>query len=647
MKIFEKTVSVIMTMCFCFGLFACNCEDKSKAQEQNKSNEALSREYEDTDTYLIKNNTTEYELIYPQGMEFGSYLYEAVSYIQKYFYEASGIEIPTKSDNNVEYSADSKYISLGKTTLFEKAGKAYDVSDLKRSGFIMDTVGSTVFLYGGVYGVLYAAQEFLHAQFGLEFYAIDEIKLDKGNYDRKLKNYKNLVTKADLDVRYSESHEVSRVPEVAHIYRMQTLDEIMLPAVGNGGIWHNFLGVFDKDIYLQQHPEWYSNGQLNLSIDVDGMTDVLVGQWKEYMKDCRETSIAFTFTAADTNTWSNAESSVKLFEKYGVYSAEYIKFMNVAARKFNAWMKENHPEKNIKYCIFAYQTTTEPPVKEENGKYVPIDDSVVLEENVTLFFSTSRASMYYAIREEENKTFFDLLNRWKAVTKEQPIYFWTFAVNYGNPFVPLDLSHSMQDNLQWMKDSGGEMFLYGMGSDLTWNPEKNQTGMGMNWQRLKTWLLSKLSWDVYADQDALTNEFFTEYYKAAAEPMQRFYNEECLWFAHLAETTNLSFKYLTTDAIKKKENWPYALLIRWLQYINDAYENIAVYQRSDPSLYAKLKERINLESLSIRYLMLCNYGNRISGGENGFATELINDVYDLRVAPPGSELASLVTKYIK
>ena len=57
------------------------------------------------------------------------------------------------------------------------------------------------------------------------------------------------------------------------------------------------------------------------------------------------------------------------------------------------------------------------------------------------------------------------------------------------------------------------------------------------------------------------------------------------------------------------------MLNEWLGYIDEAYESISHLEVSDPGLYKLLKDRITLESISPRYMIIELYSVYYSAEE--------------------------------
>jgi len=628
----KKAILIILTMFVVFALFGCKNKTSLETTTINQDIPTSTVEvFEESDNYLVKNNSTEYTIIYPEGCHY--YNTFAVNELQLFLKEATGVSFEVKSDNGLTYSDDAKYLSVGQTSVMSEAGLSYDYDKYKESGYHLISKGNSLFLFGGVFGNASAVYDFLNYEFGFEVYAYDEVYIGKTRDDVKLLIFNEHI-KPSYNITIAEWATFKANRDAALRMRMQYFYDIFMPVeLAGEGMWHNMVGVVDPNIYNDEenhpesfHPEWFNNGQLNLSIDVDAMSDVVVDFWKNhYLKDSESNmgtghEIAWTFTAMDTGKWSQAESSMQLYEEYGCYSAEYIKFMNVCARKFNQYLKDINSDRKIRYCIFAYQATTEPPVKlNDDGSYVPIDDTVVLEENVKLFYAPLRASFYYSFTEEQSAEFDNILTRWNAV--EDSPWLWLYCCNFESLLVPLDFMHRLATDMQWGLNHGSEM--------IYWEVDGVNVGVS-NFNYLYMYMVSKLAQNVNIDVESTINGFFEHYYKDASVIMKKFYDEFRNHFAYLAETTDLTFKYVTESYIAASENWSYTLLMSWLGYIDEAYNTIEHYKDTNASLYKRLKDRIMRESLCVRYLLLRNY-SIILDNSSKFAQDLLTDCISVGV----------------
>ena len=721
---FKKIISLILVLACMLSVTA--CAGGSDDDDDNVVNSPVVEENVGiTENYLVRNGRTDYKIVYPADTNPQAYTLYAVSELQNFFYEATGVSIEAVSDVGITYSDTAKYISLDKNDFFDGSGLTDKVQDYGFSGYTIQNKNNSVFIYGGIFGVLCGVYEFLGYQFDMEIYHDDEIYIEKVNSEEKLVDLS--VTKLpSVDINMIRYGELNNNKDYARRMRVPTIKEVFLP-IKNGAVFHNFTSTIAHDVYNNPnyctnenehncinksndanksikelvfpnctfdesnvylctneeehtgcikdvlpefdatlypdctedpnkphvctntedhncinddmptlkdkkypecvagnyHPEWYSNGQLNLSADIETMTDVAVETWKRWFKESTGTQVALTFTAMDTGSWSDAQSSKDLYKHYGVYSAEYIHFVNRAAEKMDAWLadSQNNPEgRTLKYFIFAYQQTTQPPVRLlDDGTYAPIDETVVLGENVQLFYAPIRGSFYYSFLQEENKMYNDLLVQWSAI-KSKGTSFWLYGANFEDGLVPLDLMNGIVENYKWVAANDCTLMYY----------ECLNSAVVSDWCRLRIYVMSKLAQDCNEDVDKLTEDFFTHYFKDASPVMKKFYDEYRAWNAHIAKTSNLSFTYLSENKIADAKNWPFAMLNNWLGYIDQAKEAVEHYKDTDLDLYNKLVDRITIESATVRYMLLKNHSIRLADSK-AFARELLADMLRLNI----------------
>ena len=674
-KTFKYIISAL-TFVMLFNIAACSTGDDSSSSSGNNPTEkpVTEVELEESEHYLTKNGISEYTIVYPADTVLATPSSFAVTELQTFVYEATGVSLKTVVDTDLTYSESAKYLSIGQTEVMASAGIELDLKELNAGGYIIKSMGASVFMAGGQFGNLYAVYDFLKYQFGFEVYAPDEIALK----DCKKENVKvleyDLKVIPDLPANVGEYGEQYTNREYCWRLRMQQNTDVFLPDSKNGGLWHNFLGVVypgrfddpnlctneeehicindstDEDKKIADypdcvagdyHPEWFSNGQLNLSSEtVDLMVDVVVGCWQNWVKQSRGTQLALTFTHMDTGTWSDAASSKALKEKYGTHSAEQIIFMNKCVEKMNPWLEDNYPQMEIDYLMFAYHETTAAPVKLVNGEYQAIDNEVIMKDNVGIFMALSRADYYYPLTHQVNQPWQELVKQWKAVMPDNSLVLWLYGSYYDNYLVPLDFANCVQQNYQFAKENNTRIMLYQM--------QSNQN-VASDWSRLNMYLMGKLGQNVNADVNKLTDDWFANYFKDASVAMRKMYDEERVCIAKIAETTNKGFGHSQGSDLMSRKYWSYQTLMQFLSYIDEAYEAIEHYKTSNPTLYRKLYDRITLESIVPRYMLLSCYTVRIDN-QSAFAKALLNDCVNLgvsRTAEGGnSEVGNTLSVYM-
>ena len=149
-------------------------------------------------------------------------------------------------------------------------------------------------------------------------------------------------------------------------------------------------------------------------------------------------------------------------------------------------------------------------------------------------------------------------------------------------------------------------------------------------------------WDADADFETLIDDFFSHYFRDAAPAMRRYFDQLRLHYAVLEKEQDV-YSGIYYE-ILKREYWPQGLLYGWEDAIDEAYAAVEKYRESDPELYEKLRDRINLESISVRYLIIELYGGSFDAAEyRAYAQALKEDIEYLKISnqAEGSSVSEL------
>ena len=563
----------------------------------------------ETDVDLVKDGASDYVVVTAENEKNESVKF-AIDELRQNFYEATGVDLDVKTDAEINYSENLKVLSVGETSLLQKAGVTIDKKEVGHDGYVVETKGSNVFMVGGSGdGTLNAVYGWLKEQFGYEYYAIGEVAIERGITSEKLLNVK-LKERPDFDYRLTNYGEAWFDNTVARRARFNTSSNMWIhfdgtvDGVKSSVAYHTSFNIVSPDIYNNEndpenyHPDWFApdGKQLCLSRDPENLAKVVIDRITDALDKNPEKNI-LTFTQQDHNTWCECEKCIESLNKYGTNSAIYILFMNRIAEGVMKWVDENYPEREVLLAMFAYQQTEEAPVVAKKGKYVPVDEKLRLHPNVALFYCPIFAEYYYDFNAEQNVNVADTLDKWAVLADN--IFTWIYGANFQVYLAPYNNFNSMQENYR---------FIYDRGAKYVFDQHQYNQIAGTDWYRLKGYLSSNLQWKIDSDQNELINNFFTNYFKDASSAMKRLFDEENTWFAYLAEKHGYTGKvsYIESNLVIE-EYWPKRLLEGWLEIIDEAYLAIEPYKNTDPILYETLKDRITLESLTFRYMQLHLY----------------------------------------
>jgi hypothetical protein len=354
----------------------------------------------------------------------GDLLRFAVAELQRFFKECAGVDLEETA------AMAEKCIWIGEATAAKKYGVALP-EDVNGAGFVIQTQDNTCYICGAsAYGALYGVYELLNVYFDFEGLTDDAAYYQK----RAAADFLELrvCDAPDVEwriVNYGMLEKMSPKSEAYAPFRRLRLNHFDDALMKPGGYFcHNYCVVIKPEEYKEKHPLWFSEGrfageQLCFSRDFEGLKAEVVKKLKEVIVAHPGVGV-LNFSQTDSAGWCECESCRKEKEKYGTDSAIAIKFLNACVREINPWLEKEQNGRKVTFSMFAYQSTEEAPVKTVDGKYEPIDESVVMEDNVTIFYAPCTADYYRDFYDEANAPYRETMKKWHVISKQ--IHFWTY-----------------------------------------------------------------------------------------------------------------------------------------------------------------------------------------------------------------------------
>lgn len=551
---------------------------------------------------LVRGGTSYYRIVLPSD---ATELEELAASEMEYFFEmATDIVLETIRDDEVSYSPNSQFIVLGGgNRIAETAQMSVGEGATSASGYTIRTKDKSVFILGkGDFGTLYGVYGFLNEVFGYEIFAEDEILIEQNVREKKLP-VMDITDTPDIPYRQANTGVLQENELLMRRFRANSYSDVFLLA--ESLFVHNFQ-IWVPLAESTAHPLWFSvnedapGQQLCLSRDVEGLKEYVVARMVEELEKNKKVSY-LTFTQTDNGGWCECEECAAKKAKYGTDAAVYVQFTNLVAREVTEIMKEKGDPRDIQFGIFAYQSTEPAPVTtDEDGNYVPIDESVRPDDNVFIFIAPGDADYFRELEDPANEMYYENIEKWTAITKS--VFMWTykhFVLDYLTPFYSF---RSMQPNYQYMKEKN-TIYLFDQG-------QHNQNVV-TDWGPLKNYLEMNLMWDVDADMEALIDRFFENYFKQAADPMRELFEEYRL-FMEYQIATDQSVRgvcYPGLEPWQSRIDLQRGTLLGWLGKIEEALEAIEDVKISDHDLYERLKDRILLESITYRHLLIDKFSD--------------------------------------
>ena len=600
-------------------------EGESENIKANETEKFIAKDGETDYTILVSASATEETLFAVQEMNYFMNL-------------SAGVTFPIKRDAGVEIADNSKYLIIGKTEQSEKAGIKYEFNELGTDGYKIKTINQCVFLGGNSgNGDIFAVYKFLNVAIGYEFYSAITIEYDKKT-QVKLYDY-DVVDIPDYKLRItgtsgwqSGTYNVSTVKR----YRNDLTDEVFIhPSELNGyGHFHNSIDWLNPSVYSSENPKWYSADLGELCYTAHGDKEAYEKMQNELLERikiaCKKQYLGTNINISIEDYGSKCSCGACMAElnKYnGCYSAMIIKFMNDMERKVNAWIKTNTDnlpqDRTYTIQFFAYMWAVKPPLqvnsdgsykRDANGNYIPIDDSVICNDNVIPFFAPLTMQNFVDSIDDVGGDQKENYLAWKSLAKRIDVWFYGCYFNdYASPYVGMN---GFVENARYLNENKTNgLFLY----------EYANNSVESAFFKLTGYVAAKTSWNTKLSTNDLVDNYFYCAFGPAQTKMRLLYNEIMTYMITLQETGVMSKKVQGTVNADKKDIWTEQILNKWLNKINEAYAEIESVKDSEK--YQRYYDEITSESIFIRYLLIKLYSSSYSGSQlNDMKKTLLADM---------------------
>ena len=581
--------------------------------------------------WVLNNNVSPFTIVKPASADV--YVNKAVSELQTFFKEATGVELPVITDTGLVHDENATYISLGDTAL--KSSADLRIETLKESGFYIETKDNTIYVVGGgTKGVLYGAYKLLNEWFGFEVY------------------YKDCYTLNAVELIAFEELSITENPDIAmrsatgltvntsdnnYIYadRLQASDSYwayMLPVVFNeNGVadsGHNSLLYLPKSDYYSTYPEFYSNNsdwtdsgwgvEAQLCYTAGGnttsyskMIEICAGKIQTALQ--KYSPITYPnynnvmIGIQDNYNTCTCSACTAIINQYGSVSATIILFLDDVADAVEAWMAENPTyARDLQYMFFAYQETLKTPTTwpTVNNKIAPfvamseMNHAKVVTDTTT---NTLNSGLSDTDSINTNAKVLTQLQNWGAWATQNGGGAWAWT--YGNFFRDYFCFYDSYDFYQGIMAKLTEY-----GYDLVYiQQQSKQSGAQSAFISMNIYVATQLAWDSTLDMDTLISNYMTAMYADAADEMLAIFNQSRTLFDDKS-MGDLSLGYETPG-----KKLTYSQIDDLLTMYDEAYAAIAHYEETNLELYTKLKQHIDMEWLSPAKIALVEYKKYFSG----------------------------------
>ncbi len=572
------------------------CAASCKLICRNSNNQSSIERIEYTEYKLVDNGMSEYKIVLPSEPSYDEEI--AALEMTELFVEATSITLETVCESEITYSNTAKLIFLGDTQYIENANVS--VASIPTDGFTLKTIGANLFILGKERGVVYGVYEFLEKVFAFEYYVKNVYALNKNvkeQYMPKLNisDAPNVEYRADAWGAEMSEQELYRA-------RIRPFNEAFMA----NGMYHihNTFEWLPKATYENVHSNWYADDGSQLCYTAHGDETELVAMQNEVLEKFQEQvnyyfgqgdykkAISFTQQDSTTGLWCTCAACTNDKQTYGAASASIIRFLNPVAKQFKEWLEKTYPGHEVTIVFFAYQASEKAPVKQANGKLIPTDKGLVLEDNLAVWIAPIYGDYLRSVTDVKNTAMYNSFENWSVLSKQ--LYVWGYDTNFSNYLMWYDTFDALPDLYKYLNEFNVE-YMFNQGQIYAWS---NLTGF----DALKVALNYKLMWDCNTDVEAFTNRFFETWFGEAAQDMRNYYDSFISWSKKLKieqnYNGNINFVGYT------RLHYPLDKLKEWLGNIESAYESIESLKTSNNAQYQNYYNRILAESIAVRYALI-------------------------------------------
>lgn len=352
-------------------------------------------------------------------------------------------------------------------------------------------VGEKVLFNGS--NTYYSVVDFLERELGMRMFAPDCITFESKKNFSIASNTKYSYTSPnkfrEINSSFTKKHKD---------YQRWIKTDLYQEAFARGFYVHTAEKLLPPSQYFKSHPEYYAlvNGQRSRE-QVCWSNDEVFKIMKEnlaHQMALQPDRNWWSVSQNDNDAYCHCDKCMELINKEGSPAAPIIKFVNKMAKAF--------PNKTISTLAYIY------------SRKAP--KTLVPEKNVQIMLCTIEANRNITIEEEKERTpkgcFAKDLEDWGKKTNN--IYLWDYECDFAYYIAPFPNFHVLQPNIQYFVENG---------ATLQFQQANCQTGN--DFSELKNYLLAKLLWDPYANQDSIINEFLHGYYGPAAPKVRQYMDD--------------------------------------------------------------------------------------------------------------------------
>ena len=502
-------------------------------------------------------------------------------------------------------------------------GKTSAVSDFEYEEFTKKITGDGygIFAYNGSVviaaktsrGIMYGVYGYIEKFLGARFLTAEAEYLPAGKLVLPEKDY---VSNPDFAMRtYLVGDTFQEHADYDHIARTGIVDVFTHVDEAHGGkvkVYgrnsnHNFHYYVPFEVYGNEHPEFYrffyvnaeitptidltngitDDGRLDMSMDVS-VAKIVIEEMKKDLEKFPEAEV-FCFTQEDGDYYYDSDRNRELEKKYK-RSGILIRFCNVIVRELNAYLKRTGSKRTIKIMTFAYHYGKEAPVKNENGVFVPIDDTVKADENIIIQLALFRNGYYGYFDDKQYPLIKQAFSEWRSIAKD--FWFWGYDTNFHRYLAYYDSVRNISADVRGFKERG-----------ITYLCTNGTYETKRIWQNnIRAYIYRKCMWDVSLDCNELLTEYLNLYYKVASHAVK---NVMDMFHSHYEELEKegAAVTCETSGTNEKAEQNPVSMLLKMLDVISSGEKAVkkAGYDKDEETELLRRLYEVKATPLSLIY----------------------------------------------
>ena len=465
---------------------------------------------------------------------------------------------------------NEKFISLGDTEIAREYGVLRYLEGLNDYGFYIKTVNRGYCIVSPTEkGVRFGIYSLLKEICLLEIYAEDEI------YSDDELDWKEVELKEEPSFDFYDSSWLGWNKYSVEFAKRRRLR--IAPFINS---YHSFFEMMPKSKYLDEHRDWYSENYTQLCMTNEEMIAEFIRNSLDLIdKKAFKTGNTSCLMVGqeDSGEYCQCARCKKSYEKYGV-SGTLIRFVNQVAKAVNEYVNNKYVGKTVKTVTFAYGTTENPPVDENNR---PVDSSVMLEKNVVIMTAPITSDFAKPLYDEKfNAAASRSFKGFAALGAE--IYMWAYNSVFDDQLMYFGQWDVLRENLEFYKKINAQ-YMIDMGNPL---PD-------VSFDALTTYVRTSLAWNLNLDEKRLIDDFFAAYYKETAPYVRRYFDESNEW----QRKKNIKYTLYAQQSLECKtaEYWDFEKVKEWAELLRQG-ENAAGSK--------KIALRVTAQKLTPLYMLL-------------------------------------------